>query len=225
MVIDMHAHILPKTDHGSDSMECSIQQCKKAAAAGVETIVATPHFYMDIDIIDYFLMRREEAYINLTKTVKYPKILKAAEVTLFPGIEKLDRLDELCIEGTDYILLEMPNTTGDDWVYQSIFEIKGKRGLRPIIAHIDRCSKEKAKRLLEMDVLIQVNAAAFTSFKKSYYVMKLFKKNKVHVLGSDAHGFADEYLDFHQAQKKLGSLADTVMSNAERIIHNEFIKK
>ncbi len=72
-----------------------------------------------------------------------------------------------------------------------------------------------------MDVIIQVNASALMSLKKHRYIIKLFKKNRVHVLGSDAHGSADEYLDFTKACKKLGPICEQVMGNAERIINNE----
>ena len=34
MRIDMHSHILPKADHGSDSLECSIKQVEKAKSKG-----------------------------------------------------------------------------------------------------------------------------------------------------------------------------------------------
>ena len=40
---DFHAHILPGADHGSDGMETSLTQLALAEAAGVDTIIATPH--------------------------------------------------------------------------------------------------------------------------------------------------------------------------------------
>ncbi len=223
MIIDIHSHILPNADHGSDSLECSVDQCKKAANAGIEIIVATPHFYLDSDTIDNFLSRRDEAYRRLTDIVKKPTILKAAEVTLYPGIEHLSQLHELCFEGTNYILLEMPDDVGDEWAYNSIFSIKASRGLRPIIAHIDRYRKERSNRLLELDVIIQANASAFMSYRKCHYLKKLFRNDKAHVIGSDAHGNADEYLAFVKARKKLGPMYERAMSNAACIIHNEFI--
>jgi protein-tyrosine phosphatase len=42
--IDFHCHVLPGADHGSDSLACSLSQMKKAAAAGIDVIVATPTF-------------------------------------------------------------------------------------------------------------------------------------------------------------------------------------
>jgi protein-tyrosine phosphatase len=219
----MHSHILPKVDHGSSSVECSVEQCLKAVDAGVEVLVATPHFYMDSDSVDLFLERREHAYTGLSKAVEKPKILKAAEVTIYPGIENLHRLDELCIEGTNCILLEMPQVVDYEWVFQSIFDIMAGRGLRPIIAHIDRYRLDKIQRLFEMNVIIQVNAAALLPLLKSRCLMGLFKDNRAHLLGSDAHHSGNEYSDFKKAREKLGKLHDRVMQNAYNVITNNTV--
>ena len=43
--IDFHAHILPELDHGSKSLEISLQQLDWAKRVQVDTIVSTSHFY------------------------------------------------------------------------------------------------------------------------------------------------------------------------------------
>ena len=58
-MIDFHAHILPGADHGSDGLETSLRQLALAEEAGVDTIVATPHFYPQSDSFSEFLRRRE----------------------------------------------------------------------------------------------------------------------------------------------------------------------
>ena len=42
-MIDLHIHILPGVDDGSQSMEESLYMAQMAATSGVHTIVATPH--------------------------------------------------------------------------------------------------------------------------------------------------------------------------------------
>ena len=73
-MIDFHAHILPKADHGSDSIETSLFQINSAKAAGIDTIVATPHFYINNDDIDSFSARRETAFQSLLKLLRQLKL-------------------------------------------------------------------------------------------------------------------------------------------------------
>ena len=39
MLVDFHSHILPRADHGSDSIETSLCQLESAAKAGVDTTI------------------------------------------------------------------------------------------------------------------------------------------------------------------------------------------
>ena len=42
-MIDLHTHVLPGIDDGSQSMAMSIELLAIAAESGVETLVTTPH--------------------------------------------------------------------------------------------------------------------------------------------------------------------------------------
>ena len=46
-MLDIHTHILPGIDDGSQSIEESIAMLGKLAEQGVDTVIATPHFYID----------------------------------------------------------------------------------------------------------------------------------------------------------------------------------
>lgn len=224
MLIDFHSHILPKADHGSDSISCSLNHVACAKAAGVEIIVATPHFYQDMPSIDDFLSLRGASFQSLTNEVQNsPKIVKAAEVALFPGIENLQDLPKLCIENTSYILLEMPNGIWNDWVFKSIYMIEAQCGLRPIIAHIDRYNIPAQQKIMEMNLVSQVNVEAFSKRKNGKYYRQLFAMGKAHVIGSDAHGDASEYREFSKAVKTLGDFAGAASENAIRILNNEVL--
>lgn len=218
MFIDFHTHILPKADHGSDSLERSLGQLKKAAAAGIETVVATPHFYPDKQQLDEFIRGRDASYDILREKTNFPRIVKATEVAISPGLEKLPELGRLCVGDTDLILLELPNSVWNNWIYDAIFEIKARRRLRPVIAHIDRYSRDAVKRLTELDLLLQVNAEGLISFGKRAYLMRMFSEGKAHLLGSDAHGEAEEYKAFVKAMKLLGDTGKIVMKEARGLL-------
>ena len=109
-MIDFHSHILPGIDDGSENVETSLQMIAALKEQGVDTICATSHFYATERTPQRFLFRREEAFEALKASLPAdaPKILLGAEVLYFPGIAHMEELPELCLEGTNLLLLEMP---------------------------------------------------------------------------------------------------------------------
>ena len=61
MNIDFHAHVLPGADHGSANLDTSLKQLALAKQAGIDHVIATPHFYPRHDAPERFLKRRAEA--------------------------------------------------------------------------------------------------------------------------------------------------------------------
>ncbi|MBQ8395535.1 MAG: capsular polysaccharide biosynthesis protein, partial [Oscillospiraceae bacterium] len=64
-IIDFHTHVLPKIDDGSSSLKESIGMLRLEAEQGIETVVATPHFYANHDSPEAFLERRKMAQERL----------------------------------------------------------------------------------------------------------------------------------------------------------------
>ena len=80
-MIDIHSHILPGIDDGSQSVEESHALLALLREQGVETVVATPHFYADRNDPENFLRRRKEALARLDHgETEMPRILLGAEV-------------------------------------------------------------------------------------------------------------------------------------------------
>ncbi len=192
MHYDFHSHILPAIDDGSQSIEQSIAMLDILRESGVGTVVATPHFYYNKIDLEHFLKYRNKAYDELMAVIKkddtYPKILKGAEVLLTTDIPELEGLEKLCIEGTSYILIELPYTYWSDWVFRAIDKIS-MRGFKPIIAHIDRYS-EKSKniyRVFEQRCMIQLNVDSLTNRRTKKKALKYIKYGEIQLLGSDTH--------------------------------------
>mgnify|MGYP002228253889 CR=1 FL=1 len=49
-IIDVHAHILPGVDDGSENWNESIEMLRMAYEQGIRTIIATPHYHQGQDI-------------------------------------------------------------------------------------------------------------------------------------------------------------------------------
>ena len=188
-IIDFHAHILPGADHGSRDIKTTKAQLEMMAKAGIEAVVATPHFYPQNDSVDSFLERRKrcaEALLEIEG--ERPEIYLGAEVLVCAGIDHMPGLERLCIEGTNVILLEMPFNSWRDEHIEAVGRI-ARSGLQVVMAHIDRYpEKDIVKLLSECDVLCQMNGETQATFKGRKKGNELLKKYPVVAMGSDLHG-------------------------------------
>ncbi len=223
-MIDFHAHILPGADHGSKNIETSLKQVNLAKRAGITTIVATPHFYMNSNSVDEFVARRDNAYEELMNALKdcdiQMNIIKASEVTLEVDLFKIKDFSPLCIGDTNYMLLEMPmDLNWTPWHYSAVDELVAI-GIEPIIAHINRYPKFYLNKLLEKDVLFQVNIEAFRHLSSRIKLFKKFQSGHVNLIGSDVHSFSmDTYFDFKKYSSRYPKIFDEANYNAKRILN------
>lgn len=197
--VDFHTHILPGIDDGSENKQQSYEMLQEEMKHGVQTIIATPHFYPDGPSVTKFIQNRHLAYKEMKQYIlkmsdmSLPDIRLGAEVLLATETAYLENLKELAIEGTKYILIEMPYDDWQEWVYESIERIYSVQGLIPVIAHIERyipMQKDTGQiyRLLSIPkVLGQMNTRSLLDAKRKHLCYRLIKSKMVHVLGSDAH--------------------------------------
>jgi len=223
-MIDFHAHILPGADHGSKNIETSLKQVSLAKRAGISTIVATPHFYMNSDSVEKFVERRDKAYNELTSALKESNIemniIKASEVTLEVDLFKIKDFAPLCIDNTNYMLLEMPmDLNWTPWHYSAVDELVAI-GIEPIIAHINRYPTFYLNKLLEKDALFQVNVEALRHFSSRLKVFKKFNRGHVNLIGSDVHSFSmDMYSDFKKYSLRYPKIFEESNRNAKKILN------
>ena len=222
-MIDFHSHILPCADHGSKSLEMSVSQVKKAKECGISTIVATPHFYYNKENVEDFLERRNYAYEQLVSTLKQQNIdvniINAVELNLQVDLFKIKDFSVFCIPGTKYILVELPlNVILTKWHYLAIDEIISM-GYTPIIAHINRYHTKAVEPIFDKDVLFQCNIEAFDSFKSLLRIKRLYKKDCLHLIGSDIH--KEHFILYDMMEKyrnKYPSMFKEFQRNAIRVL-------
>ena len=224
MRIDFHAHILPRTDHGCSNSAMSYHQLVLMKKAGIDAVVATPHFYPNHDSVKSFLDRRAGALCVMQQKIPLgdlPAVYPAAEVLVCVGMDKMPALEQLTVAGTNVILLEMPFTYWHDDLIATVRGVSA-RGLVPVLAHIDRYSPADVARLLaETDALAQVNAEAFGLLKSTKQLRAYMKEGRVVALGSDLHGDKRRhYKRFLRMEKKLKGLAPAVFARTEALLRD-----
>ena len=214
MNIDFHAHILPGADHGSRSLEVSLQQLDMARQAGMDTVVATPHFYPLEEDIEDFLERRRTCSLELREAVRggnYPEILVASEAQLCRGMENIPGLSRLCIEGTNTLLLELPPDYSIRYYEQTLDALLFGHDLRIVLAHVDRYAPTQINFLLDAGARAQVNAESVCRLRTRRLCMDWIQSGAAVALGSDIHGLSVGYSEFLRAKKHLGGEYESLM--------------
>ena len=192
-MIDWHSHILPGMDDGSKDVAESISMLGMQASQGVETVIATPHFYANDETVDSFLNRRSKAMADLKSQLpeNAPKILLGAEVRYYQGISRLEGLQKLTVEGSKLLLLEMPMGVWTESMVRELVELSGKSSVRIVLAHVERYMRQQKQsswdRIIESGILMQVNASFFASFTSKRKALTLLQDGVVQFVGSDCH--------------------------------------
>ncbi len=235
-MIDFHSHILPQIDDGAQNVKTSLDMLAESYNQGIRTVVATPHCYISNESdIDIFLEKREKSYNFLKAAMqndprKLPKVVLGCELQISKNVSNFEKLYPLCIENTNYILIEMPYTRWNEDCYDYLYLLLLK-GMRPIMAHIERFMNRKKEfhNLFSLDLLYQVNADSFLSPFIRRSIPDLFSKGAVQLLGSDMHSTNRRTTRMKKAAERIikgygKNYLDYMMNNAELVLKNESVK-
>ena len=199
-ITDFHSHILPGIDDGCRTVAESLELLQMESEQGITRVVATPHFYPQRDNPDRFLRRREASELLLREAMAgrsdLPQVHVGAEVYYFRGMSDSEMLTELAIDRKKAILVEMPRAPWTDAMYRDLEGLCGRRGLTPVIAHVDRYLSVWRDfgipdRLAELPVLVQANGDFFLDWTTARKALQMLKTEKIHLLGSDCHNTTD----------------------------------
>ena len=216
-MIDVHTHVLPGVDDGARNTEMALEMLRESAKQGIKHVIATPHFYAESDTPDRFITRRDNALAKLRDAASaekgLPEIISGAEISYFEGIGDCYDIRRLRIEGSKTVLLEMPMIPWNARMKREVWNIFDKMGTVPVIAHIDRYIEAfRDKKVIdyfdEFPVVIQASSEFFINRKTSSLALKLLKKGKIHLVGSDMHNMTTRPQTMREAfniiDKKLG---------------------
>ena len=196
-MVDIHTHVLPGLDDGAANAETSIAIARQAAAAGVHTLVATPHIRSDYDVRPGELAERTaELAAELRRHELDIAVLPGGEVAV-PTVAELDdedlRFVSLAGRGR-YVLLETPYGPVPPAFEEAAFALQ-VRGMTAVIAHPERSrslrsAPARLAGLVERGALVQLTATSLTGAlgrDTGRFAHALVDGGLAHVLASDVH--------------------------------------
>lgn len=122
------------------------------------------------------------------KACKYPKILLGAEVLLFPNMDEMEGIELLRLEGTNYLLVEMPFTEWSNETFQTLARLSEDERFTVVLAHIERYERKDMIRAEKLDVYYQINGTILSGFFGRLRMKKYIESGRVLTFGSDIHG-------------------------------------
>ena len=212
-VFDVHTHILPGIDDGSQSVEQSMMLLRELSKQGIKTVIATPHYYPTQKTPEAFLEERNRAYELIREDIddSLPKVKLGAEVMYFRGISRIESLERLCVEGTKTLLLEMPTDPWSEYMLRETAEIQNMKNINVVMAHIERYfekqSSEFIEQLLSFGVKMQINASSLLG-KQRRRLIKMLRSGAVSFIGSDCHDMTARGIEMAKAAAVIRDYSD-----------------
>lgn len=194
---DMHSHLIPGIDDGSQNMDQTLIMLSKFESLGYRKVITTPHIISDVykndpHIIKEGLKKVREAAIENGMSIQ----IEAAAEYYFDEtlLHKLRTGEELLTFSGNHVLFEFSFHAKPDRIDELLFEFK-TRGYQPVLAHFERYlywirKPEQARTFREQGVLIQINLNSLTGHygpEIRKQAEKLIDMNCVDLVGTDCH--------------------------------------
>lgn len=237
MLFDIHSHLIPGIDDGSETLDESLRILHAMESLGVNDVVLTPHYSVrrgyklpKETVISSFDMLRDECVrdgigINLYLgcEIEYSSVI--------PRMLRGGKL--LTLGGTKYVLLEFAPYALFDDILGAVHRVI-QVGYIPIIAHVERYRPFMEKignieYIKHFGALVQVNVNSIisTNFSMKRFIKKILKKQVVDFIAGDVHSDLYTQLQLKRCTEVIskfssGEYADKIMfGNARKIFTNE----
>lgn len=237
--VDIHCHILPGVDDGSQTPEETKAMLQKAWDEGIQIMVATPHYHKQRGKNDIELIKKQLLLTRKLAKEVNPKMQICLGMEIYYGEDVPELLKEgrvVSIRKSRYILVEF--SPGDEFQYilNAVRKLQ-MSGHTVIIAHIERynCLRKdisNVEYLREMGAYLQVNTGSITgSYGRSVkkFLREVLKAHLVQLVGTDAHGSERRTPKMQEAYKEMvkrcgEEYADQIFGqNAKKVLRNEEI--
>lgn len=196
-IVDMHCHILPGIDDGSENMDKSLAMLRKATEQNIYSFIATPH------ASGRYPKSQPDRVKELCQELeKCAQKEISSQIRIRPGQElmwtedmfrQLEEGKVLTLADSDHVLVEFLPTTPWSVIYRTAREFS-MSPWRMILAHVERYrvlrQRNRAEELLETGVQYQMNYTSIEGKvfdKNARWCRGLLKKEWIDYLGTDMH--------------------------------------
>ena len=193
-MVDIHCHLLPGLDDGSESAEMSLEMAESAVSEGITHVIATPHANSQFDFIPKLVrLRRDEIQERLGNRLQI-----ASGCDFHLSYENLlalrDDPSRFTLNQKAYLLVEFDDFSIPATLDQALHELR-LQGLRPIITHPERNplirgQLERLWKWMHQGCFVQVTAQSFLGGfgqKAQQAAEALLDAGAIHFIASDAH--------------------------------------
>jgi protein-tyrosine phosphatase len=200
-MIDIHCHILPDLDDGSDSLETSLKMAEMAVEDGITHVIGTPHANDNYLFVSKLVSsRRDELQTKLGE-----RLLVGTGCDFHLSYENFEELREdparFALNQKNYLLVEFANFSIPASLDQTLHQMQ-LLGLHPIITHPERnplirSDWERLWGWLHQGCFVQVTAQSFTGGfgeRAQTAAETLLDSNAIHFIASDAHNLTSRPL-------------------------------
>ncbi len=201
---DMHSHLIPGIDDGSQSMEESVILVERLASYGLKKLIITPHIMSEFfrntpETIEGGLRKLKRAVSEAGISVE----LEAAAEYYLDEIffEKVEKNEPLLSFGENkMVLVETGFMSKPHILLETFFQME-LSGYQPVFAHPERYiylhqESSTLEGLADRNIPFQLNLLSLTGYYSKAvkkFAEKLIDRDLVKLAGTDCHN--EKYLD------------------------------
>ena len=228
---DIHTHILPGVDDGSDDMETTMEMLRQQKKQGVTKIIATTHYSLDKKrkTIEELEQLRKQVQKKIDEEELGIQLYLGHEIYYTHGvIGALERGEALTLANSRYVLVEFSTSVSFKTMFEGLRKML-QNGYLPILAHVERyeClyrhhSRERLEELKKQGIRMQVNGKSLQEARWR----KLVKSGYIQYIASDCHDSRRRKPNMQKGIKYLGrsisreKLEHILYENTKKIIDN-----